>query len=436
MNKYKIILTVLCLSLILTGCSSFRLSTTIDDLISPIKLSGENSSVQKAVDEYCKDGYSIKIPTDGDYRTSFIFYDLDKDKNDEALAFYEPSGELGTVSMAVLKNNDGKWNVADSIFGKAADVNCVDFCDVDNDGVEEIIVCWSIISKSSSFDLNVYRQTSDSRGAYKLKKMSGSVTATDFICSDLNSDGCNEIVALTDGTYSDSPKAELYSYANGKKSKIGETKLDSRISVFKNIITGKTEEGISVYADAVMSGGKSMVTEFLYWSDYYDSIVSPFYSYSSGRTSETARNNLITSMDVDNDGTVEIPVDASHKGLPDGIKAQNWKVYKNTVLVHKCYSVSSQRDGYVVRIPDKMHSKIKTEYSSKEREMTVKSKKNNKELFRVKTVISTAYKPSDKKYTGYTKLFSNSGFVYLSKVNDKADIKISTDDLKKMIKAY
>ncbi|MGN1202617.1 MAG: hypothetical protein ACI4RF_04925, partial [Eubacterium sp.] len=149
MKKFKAFLVILSLSLLLTGCNNFRLATSIDDLISPVSPSGDNAGVQNAVDEYCKAGYLIKIPTGGDYTTSFIFYDLDGDKNDEAIAFYEPSDERGTTSLAVLKKTDNKWSVVENIKGEGSDVRSVDFCDVNNDGVDEILVCWSIISKST-----------------------------------------------------------------------------------------------------------------------------------------------------------------------------------------------------------------------------------------------------------------------------------------------
>lgn len=90
MKKLRAFLILLSLSLLLTGCSNFRLSSSIDDLISPVSPSGDNAGVQNAVDEYCKSGYLIKIPSSGDYTTSFIFHDLDKDKEDEAIAFLSP----------------------------------------------------------------------------------------------------------------------------------------------------------------------------------------------------------------------------------------------------------------------------------------------------------------------------------------------------------
>lgn len=436
MKKIKPFVIILSVMLLLTGCANFRISATIEDLISPVSPSGDNAGIQSAVDEYCKTGYSIKIPASGNYTTSFILHDLDGDGMNEAVAFYEMSDKTGTVCMAVLKKNNDKWSVIEKIDGAATDVNSVDFCDLNNDSSEEIIVCWSIVSKTTGSSLNVYKQTVTQSGEYKLKKISDSVTASNFVCVDMNDDGANELLIFTNGASSDYPKAELYSYKNDKKAFLGSTKLDNGITLFERITCAKTDEGMSVFADAVKSNGSSMVTELIYWSDYYDSIISPFYSYSTGKTSATSRNNEITSRDIDNDGFVEIPTDASIKKLPAEISAQNWMVYDNTVLNHKCYSISCKRDGIIITIPDKYFKNIKVNYNSKQRKIEVVSKKTDEAVFDIITVIKTTYDSRDEKYAGYEEIFSSYGYVYLARVNTSSDIDTDIKTLKNMIKAY
>ena len=94
---FKVIVMLCLVAFLFCGCNNFRLSSSIDDLISPISPSGDNAGVQSAVDEYCKGGYSIKIPATGKYTTSFILKDIDGDKISEAVAFYEPSNKIGTI---------------------------------------------------------------------------------------------------------------------------------------------------------------------------------------------------------------------------------------------------------------------------------------------------------------------------------------------------
>lgn len=428
----KILLLITVFILAFTGCNSFRLSTSIDDLITPVSPSGENAAVKSAVDEYCKNGYLIKIPSNGEYTTSFIYYDLNGDEKNEAIAFYEPSDDLGTIDMAVLnKVSEDKWSVVYNITGNGTDVNSVDFCDVNDDGVIEIIVCWSLISKSTNFNLDVYRQINDESG-YSLKAIGDSVTAGEFICADVNEDGVNDVLVFNFASSSASPGAKLYSFKDNTRKLIGETKLDASINSFSSITVGNTDQGTSIYADAVRSDGESMVTELIYWSNYYDSIVSPFYSYSTGKTSDTTRKSMIDSKDIDGDGVVEIPTDENVSGLPNHLTAQDWMVYGNTVLSHKCYSVSCKRDGYSLLLTKTQLSDYTFKYDSKSRTLSVYNGKQK--CFDIVTVFKSAYAAEN--YSGYTEIFSNYGFVHLAKIDAKSDIDITVEDLKNIIKPY
>lgn len=427
MKKVKILLLALVICLTFTGCSSFRISS-IDDLISPVSPSGDDAGILAAVNEYSKGGYSIKIPSSGKYTTSFIFHDLNGDGNDEAIAFFEKNDNLGKVDMAVLSKANNSWSVIDNATGEGVGVNSVDFSDLNNDGTEEIIVCWGIISKSTTSNLCVYSTDK----SLKLNLMSDSITAGEFISADINSDGSNELLVFNFGSYSDSPKAELYSFSSGSKELIGETKLDSSIISFSKITCGKTDEGMGVYADAIRANGASMVTELLYWSDYYDSIISPFYSYSTGKTSETSRDNMITSRDINGDGEIEIPVDKAVSGLPDGVTAQSWVGYESTVLKHRIYSYAVKSDGYLIALDDKLFAKAYAEYDSSKRELTITDGK--KKAFSIITVMRTDYNSKD--YSGYTEIISDSGLVYLCSAESNSDIKLTVDDIKNMFSTY
>lgn len=435
MKRLKIVILTLCLALLLSGCGSFRIATSIEDLISPISPSGENAGVQSAVDEYCKSGYSLKIPSKGEYTTSFIFCNLYGDEQSEAVFFYEPSDALGTVNMAVLHKSSNKWSVVENIEGNATDVNSVDFCDLNNDGKNEIIVCWSVISKNANSKISVYKQA-EAEGTYKLEVVGENISANDFICTDINSDGTTELLVFSIGTSSQSPNARLYSFENDYKKLLGETKLDSTIISFNSILCGKTDEGVSVYADAVKSNGESMLTEFIYWSDYYDSIVSPFYNYNTGKTSGTTRNTLVKCRDIDNDEVIEIPVTRTFANLPSQLACQDWVEYKNTILNHKCSSVSCSRDGYILVLDDDFIDEISLDYDNEKRTLTILSKDGSTEYFSIVTVLKSSYVESDDAYNGYSQVYANAGYVYLARLNNSDSFSITAENLKNMIKAY
>ena len=257
-------------------------------------------------------------------------------------------------------------------------------------------------------------------------------TVNNYSIGDFIGNGTNQLLLfeILSGT-KNSAKAELYRI-DGGYSLIGETKLDSRVLSYNNILQEKTSSGIRVYADAISSSGNTEFTEVLYYSDMYSSIVSPFYSYSSGTTSGTSRSCLINSMDIDSNGTPEIPTDADYDAFPTDIYSLDWKAYRNTVLVHTAYSLFVKNDGYTVVIPDKYLEKIKVEYDKEERELSVYSSVDNQFSFSVKPVLKAVY--DEKSFDSYSVVCEENGYYYLAKTSDNENIKVSLDDLKQFIK--
>ena len=174
-----------------------------------------------------------------------------------------------------------------------------------------------------------------------------------------------------------------------------------------------------------------MTTEVIYWSDIYDTIISPFYSYSTGITEETTRKLLVPSMDVNNDKEIEIPSVYKLK-LPKQVAALNWMKYKNTTLVHSCYSLYAKNNNYTVVLDNDVFKKVTAEYNEKTNEMTVVNKNNGKKVFSVVPVLKAIYRSSN--FSGYTVVMEKSGYYYLAKIGDDTDIKMNIDTIKSCIK--
>lgn len=432
MKYIKVLLCVVLIVALFSGCS-FRLASSVNDLISAVAPFGENADVKSALDSFLSNGYSLKNPSSGEYITSYNFYDLDGDEKEEAVAFYEPNDNLGTIRMAIIKEYSGKWEVVSDISGYGDDAYRLDFADLNNDGKDEIIVCWNNISNSNSHLFVVYNLKFEDK-KFEVKQINkDEIYLNNYVIVDFNQTGNNEILMfeINSGTKT-SAKAELYSLNDNNLRLKGETKLDSRVISYRNINVEKAEGDIRVYADAIGSNGNSIRTEVIYWSNMYDSIVSPFYSYSTGRTSGTSRGCLVNSCDINEDERIEIPTDTTVKGLPKNIKPLNWKIYNKTILVHTNYSLYVKDDNYNVIIPDKYFKNISAAYNKKTREMTVINKKTKTAVFSIMPVLKAVYE--EKSYQGYSVILDKSGYYYLAKTSNDKDIKISIDELKQYIK--
>lgn len=427
----KAVVSVTLVAILLSGCS-FRLASSVNDLISPVAPFGDNVEVKTAMDSYAKNGYSLKTPSSGDYTTSYCFFDIDGDDTKEAFAFYEPKDDLGTIDLAVIKKIDGTWKVVKNIKGQGKDIYSISFCDINGDGNDEAFVCWDVISNSTNHVLSVYKFSFKGEKC-KVSEIGESISINNYSTVDISGDGIKDLLifAITSGT-SPSAKAQLYSLENDKFLLMGETKLDSHITNYKKLQIEKIDGNTRLYADAVGSDGESMTTELIYWSDTYDTIISPFYSYSTGLSEDTTRNLDICCMDVNEDGLIEIPSNHS-MDLPKGIKAVNWKIYKNTILLHSAYSLYSPKDNYTIVIDDDFIDKIKVSYNKNSRKMTVTNKKTNKKVFSVLPVLKAVY--SESEYRNYSIILENSGYYYLAEIGTDSEYSVTVDRLKHNIKS-
>ncbi len=432
MKYFKILICVVLVAALFSGCN-FRLSSSIDDLVSPLSPFGDNADIKKALDDYAKGGYSLKIPNSGDYITSYTFFDIDGDGREEALAFYEPSDKLGTTNMSVIKKTDDAWKVIQNIEGDGRDVHSLDFEDINGDGKSELFVCWDVISNSSNHLLSVYKYGKDGNNK-KLDKIDDSITINNFIIADMVGDGEKELLLFEiNAGNSTSAKAELYSLGESSLEKLGETKLDSHITSYNALKTETVNGETSVYADALGSDGESMLTEIIYWSDTYDTIVSPFYSYQTGLTQDTKRTATVESLDINSDGKINIPVDYNLNKLPDQVNAVDWKTYKNSILIHCAYSLFVKNDMYIAVIDDKYIDSISVSYDVATHEMSVINKDSKSLIFTVMPVLKATY--SDDKYPGYSKVTEASGYCYLVKQGNDEKISIPLSELKNCIKS-
>lgn len=431
MKYFKAFICIFLISFLLSGCN-FRISSSIDDLISPLSPFGDNADVKEALDRYVSNGYTLKTPDNGRYISSYNFYDFDSDGTEEAFVFYEPSDNLGSICLAVITKNDSKWDVACSVTGAGKDVYSLDFVKLNNDALPQVIVCWDAISNSMNHELVVYTLNLKSAKP-TLKAFDETKNVSEYYCADMYGDKNNELLLLNTNTGSSkSPRAELYSLNSGSFELLGETKLDSRIATFSSINEDTVDGKTQVYVDAITSDGALMITELLVWDEDYESIVSPFYSYSSMRTEETSREARLVCMDIDGDGLLEIPIDYSLRSLPDKVFAVKFTDYRHTVLVHNSYALFVENDKYVFVLPNEVLPYLSVKYSSKDREMSIENRQSKKVILKIKPVLKATYKENEHKK--YQIVSEASGYYYLAQKGDDSEVSFTDDEIKQNLK--
>ncbi len=294
-----ILITIICLV-------SFK---PIDLLMKPPMSDGENLDIQHAFEEYVDSSYRLRVPLKGDYRSAFIFEDIDSDRQDEVFVFYSTDDSLETVRMSYLVKDDGGWKVAADYESLYNEIQKIDFADLNNDGIMEIFVGWAIYQNDLSQNLNVYKLKN---GTENTIEDLYSCPYTEFEIVDIDGDSVTDF-ALFDRN--DSTGCYRLSYKTYKKDEIvtvDETDLDASVYSVIGIVCDQPTKNspMRMYIDGykIDSG---VVTECIFWNKKKKTLNK--FESEEKITILSSRMTNLRCKDINNDGLIEIPVELQLK---------------------------------------------------------------------------------------------------------------------------
>ncbi len=285
--------------------------TGVDNLMRPPKLSGENAGIQEAFERATANRtVKMKTPTTGDYRSAYVLYDLDADGVSEVITFYCDADDETAVYMHVLDRKDDRWESVADIKGKGSEVDKIDFCDMNGDGVCEIVVCWSLFESRGSKILTIYTSAfGENNGAIRELV---SEPFSQMIHMDMNADGNDEVLLLTITSQNEKNRTTARILMMDTDFGIycpGSIELVPALRV-SSLQCQKAEKAsdmpAAVFADCVIDENTA-VTEVIYWDTAGMCLCAPLTKNNLSDAPRTARSAGLASADIDRDGLPEIP---------------------------------------------------------------------------------------------------------------------------------
>lgn len=434
MVKHTILAAIAFFILIsLAGCEF--VPTDVSELMSPPKLTAEQQKIEQALEKAVGGKLSLKYPITGEYRSAFIMHDFDNDGNNEALAFYSTANGNGGTHIAVLKKIKSGWISVGDISGDGTDIDSIEFGDFTGSGSDDLAVCWRSFN-STDMTLCVY-----SNICRKRKKVGlGIINLMKKI--DMDGDGRPDLLVLRLNTDESKAYARLFSYRGGVFGEVAQAPLDGTVTGYSGLyltkIPGQTGEGVLIDGN---KGDHSMVTELVYFKD--NRLITPFYNPSDGTAAITFRSQPYPSMDINNDGIVDIPIPEQ---LPAADKnGKNvylcrWSDFDgNSGLVPKLYCAMNYSENYYFEFPQKWLSEnvtIRQDGSGSAWdfvEWDASKKQYGTGLFKISVMDDTAWDSMAAKL-GLYKLAEKNGFVYSLEIkaqNTADPLVLSIDEIKK-----
>ncbi len=423
-----------CMLLSFCGCDMFKTET--DALISPPELTGDMSPIKDALSLSAPEEYVLKYPSAGDRRSAVVLEDINGDGKMEAFAFYSTIEDgITTMTVNYIKNSGGKWSSVAVQSIAAGGVERVDFCDLDGDGNEEILVGWEVHGTSDR-QVAVYSPTEEALAQRMLQSY------TNFICCDLDEDEGFELFIQHLNSSEQLNRAMLFELTDMGVSQTGGCLMDGTAKAASEPIVSTLSTGqTAVYIDEVKGIGN--ITEVIFFSK--GELVNPLLdSEETIENTKTVRAYTLSATDINGDGILEIPVASV---LPSALTSSNevlyytsWCSFNGEALTSKLNTIVNSVDGYYVAVPEKWWGKIavakETEYNLRtfyyydSETETVGDK-----IGYIKVVPQKSYKADE--YEGAVVLGENEDNVYLGMIVDTVgELTISAEELKDMFKLF
>ena len=407
-------------AVLFAGCS---FGSSVDSLLTPPKLSDEQKDVYNALVSSVGKDIRLQYPRAGEYRSAFVFANIDSEPDDEAIVFYEKSGETagtGNVRINIIdRSENGEWHSVYDHAGMGTGIERILFSDIGSSGTMSIIIGYNLLSGEKSAAVYSYSNGilfSDFADSYN----------TMFV-TDLNRDSSGELVLIRTGNMSRSASLSLITRdaESGIVAETGNVSLDSNASDFVNIASGY----IGTNTPAIFIDGLSdrqLTTEIIYMVN--DTLRNPLYLGQSALIENTRRSAGYLCTDIDLDGIIEIPTLSLFPGYSndssDRLYSTSWNIMENYNIVKKYSSYYNIAEGYCFIFPSRWDGVVTAKIDSSTGEVVFYKFRtdllnSSTELMRIAVVGSS--EAQSLLANGYMTIKSSNNMNYLVKCPDMED---------------
>ncbi len=434
----KIACLIVCFIMLfsLCGCDLFTADTA--ELLSPPALTGDMYPIDTAIKKSITSNYTLEYPSRGDYRSAIVQHDLNKDGVLEAFAFYSTQDkEVTTMNINAVANKNGEWISVAMQSIAAGGVDRIDFCDLDRDGIDEILVGWEIYG-TSELKLAVYSLGENTLTQRMLEQY------THFSFCDLDDDDKNEIFIVRSFPAESRNSAHLYTLTNVGVELVSSCELDSTAKTLNHPVVSTLSTGIpAVYIDEIK--GVGAVTEVIFLEK--GQLQNPLMETEAKETTLTLRAATLESRDINGDGILEIPV---RRDIPTVTKSTegekqyltDWCSFSGETLTTQLTAFMNVSEGYYYIIPQKWLGNIAV-LRDAENSLTeiyrfdTENNVSGERLLYFKSVKKSDWDKGSFRNQDVTEIVNNGEISYLCYISPVAQAEgITTEKIKSELKLY
>lgn len=317
MKKIALIMGVIIICLSLTiGLHNI---TSIESLMRPPKLSGENRLLQQAFEKTVSDsdGIVMKNPLSGNYTSSYLFFDMNNDNIDEAFVFYSDLSEDNLACVSIFKMENDDWSFISKIKGLNEDFYEINFADINGDRNYEILLSFKATEQIESVNSTKFTTFGNHiLSVYSFDNVSTMLLKTelysDLYISDFNNDNCDDFffvdISLSGQEKNTTGRILSFNedYSVAQEQRFSLTGMLEIYNIATDLYKENNNEFTRIFIDGAISE-RGIITEIVSINHKDFSLSLPLYEQNHSTQPSTLRDSKIFSLDFDMDGLIEIP---------------------------------------------------------------------------------------------------------------------------------
>lgn len=284
---------LLAVALLLTGCGM----RTVDRMYAVPKRSAEYQDLQRAIDQVMN-GLEYCAPLTGENQQTVQMADLTGDGVEEYLLFAKGNSD-DPLKIFIFTRQAETYVLQHTIESRGTGFEMVEYLDIDEHPGKELVVGLKVSDQVLRY-LTVY-------------SFEGSVPhqllATNyfkFVSADLDSDGHMDFMTIAPGQEEESNAVGyLYRYDGDELIRSREARLSEACENIKRIMVSQLQGGLPAVYVASSVEDSAIITDIFALKDERFTNIS--FSVESGISVRTLRNHYVYAMDIDADGTLELP---------------------------------------------------------------------------------------------------------------------------------
>ncbi len=415
-NKTFKLVFIILIGFIVSGCSNEVLDTK--SLLKPPKISNKYEEIQLSLNKII-DEYTLVTPPEGLNKEVIYLFNLFGDEKEESVIILKDN-IVNQMKIIILKQNDNnEWVLEKSFSGSGYGVKRIDFKDLDGDGLNEIIVGWKGATAINN-GISVYSMVNN-----KFSEVFNE-NYTTYGIADVDNDFNDELLVIKLDRSKGKANATLYDLDINSKLMyyVDQVKMDGYVNNYYSINCGNVSKDRKGFLVDVSIGAHSSYTDLIIFRN--GRLKNVFYNDKWEYTDLTFRPYASKSMDIDNDGILEIPLLRVPKGYENASFAETpfitvWMKWNGLDgLKYDVETFSDYKNNFTLTFPEEWRNNATLEVEDNKyifKYYSISEKKMY-DVFELQVVDKKDYYDNKNKYIDYNILETKINKEYLVKINE------------------